>query len=120
MKQAPGISSKSKKRAQSRNSRLSGEVTQERAAEQTFSLRTISTLDRGQYYVQIAALPVELLENTIRQFDPQFLSFNPVIFRDRDNLYRILIGPLNQGESAAVLARFRSIGYNDAFVRRGG
>jgi len=89
-------------------------------APQSFSIRTISALDRGQYYVQLASLPSDMVENTIRQFDPQFFSYNPVVFVDRDNLYRILIGPLNQGESAAVLARFRSIGYRDAFVRRGG
>jgi len=81
-----------------------------------FSVRTISSLDRGQYYVQIAALPAETVENAVRQIDQRF---NPVVLIDRDNWYRILIGPLNQGESAAVLARFKSIGYTDAFVRRG-
>jgi len=89
-------------------------------AEQSFSIRSISALDRGQYYVQIVSIPENLVESTIRQFDPQFFSYNPVVFRDRDNSYRILIGPLNQGESAAILARFKSIGYRDAFVRRGG
>jgi len=86
----------------------------------TFSVRTIPRLDRGQYYVQLAALPEENVEKVIRQFDPQFFRYDPVIYKDGDNLYRILIGPLNQGESAAVLARFKSIGYRDAFVRRGG
>ena len=90
------------------------------AAEPPFSIRTISQLDRGQYYVQIAALPVEHINNLVRDFDPQVFHFDPVVFRNRDNQYSILIGPLNQGESAAVLARFRSIGYRDAFVRRGG
>jgi len=85
-------------------------------AETRFSVRTISHLDRGQYYVQIAALPAETVENAVRQIDQRF---NPVILLDRDNWYRIVIGPLNQGESAAVLARFKSIGYTDAFVRRG-
>ena len=89
-------------------------------AETSFSIRSINSLDRGQYYVQIASLPLDNVENTIRQFDPQFFNYNPVVFRDRDNSYRILIGPLNQGESAAILARFRSIGYRDALVRRGG
>ena len=88
--------------------------------ETIFSIRSINSLDRGQYYVQIASLPLDNVENTIRQFDPQFFNYNPVVFRDRDNSYRILIGPLNQGESAAILARFRSIGYRDALVRRGG
>ncbi|MCL2184496.1 MAG: SPOR domain-containing protein [Treponema sp.] len=85
----------------------------------SFSLRTIPRLDRGQYYVQLAALPEENVENAINQFGHQFHSYDPVVYRENDNLYRILIGPLNQGESAAVLARFKSIGYRDAFVRRG-
>jgi len=85
--------------------------------EQNFSIRTISRLDRGQYYVQVAALPAESVENAVRQIDR---NYDPVVYRDGSNLYRILIGPLNQGESAAILARFKSIGYRDAFVRHGG
>ena len=88
------------------------------AVERTFSVRTISSLDIGQFYVQLASLPsADHVEDTIMHIDSRY---NPVVFRDRDNLYRVLIGPLNQGESAAVLRRFRSIGYTDAFVRRGG
>ncbi|MCL2231190.1 MAG: SPOR domain-containing protein [Treponema sp.] len=80
------------------------------------AVRRISQLERGQYYVQIAALPAESVENALRRIDT---NYNPGVFSDGGNLHRILIGPLNQGESAAVLARFRSIGYRDAFVRRG-
>ncbi|MCL2764356.1 MAG: SPOR domain-containing protein [Treponema sp.] len=87
------------------------------APEHSFSVRTISHLDRGQYYVQLAVLSADSIENAVRQIDR---SYDPFIFRDTSNTYRILIGPLNQGESAAVLSRFRSIGYRDAFVRRGG
>ena len=88
--------------------------------ERSFSLDRINYLDRGQYYVQIASSSADTVENTIRQFDPQVFRYGPKVYMDRDNLYRIVIGPLNQGESAAVLARFKSIGYRDAFVRRGG
>ena len=84
--------------------------------DKRFSVDTIYSLDRGQYYVQIAALPAETVDKAVREIDQKF---NPVILIDRDNWCRILIGPLNQGESAAVLARFKSIGYKDAFVRRG-
>jgi len=81
------------------------------------SIRTIDRLDRGKYYVQVAALPSDLVENVFMQIDR---GFAPVVFKGADNVYRILIGPLNQGESAAVLVRFKSIGYKDAFVRIGG
>jgi hypothetical protein len=33
-------------------------------------------------------------------------------------VYRILIGPVNLGESGALLQRFK-LRYNDAFVRQG-
>jgi hypothetical protein len=81
------------------------------------SIRTIDRLDRGKYYVQVVALSADLIENAYKQIDR---SFAPVVFKGTDNVYRILIGPLNQGESAAVLVRFKSIGYKDAFVRKGG
>ncbi|MCL2185869.1 MAG: SPOR domain-containing protein [Treponema sp.] len=83
---------------------------------QNFSVTTINHLDRGRYYVQVAALSADHVEPAIRAIDR---NYKPVVYMNGDNMYRILIGPLNQGESAAILARFRSIGYRDAFVRRG-
>jgi len=80
------------------------------------SIKTIDRLDKGKYYVQVAALTADLVESRLKQIDR---SFSPVVFKGADNMYRILIGPLNQGESAAVLVRFKSIGYKDAFVRIG-
>lgn len=88
--------------------------------QQRFSIPTITSLASGQFYVQLVALSQERIENAITQFNSHLLHYEPVVFRGSDDLYRILIGPLNQGESAAILARFRSIGYRDAFVRRGG
>ncbi|MCL2276767.1 MAG: SPOR domain-containing protein [Treponema sp.] len=89
-------------------------AAQPAAVEQSFTSRAISQLDCGKYYVQLASLNAEMVDSTVRRIDPRY---NPVVFRDRDNLYRVLIGPLNQGESAAILQRFKSIGYADAFVR---
>ncbi|MCL2440293.1 MAG: septal ring lytic transglycosylase RlpA family protein [Treponema sp.] len=87
------------------------------SAEPAFSIRTIPRLERGLYYVQIASLTEDLVENTIKKID---LRYDPVIFKDKDrDRYQILIGPLNQGESAAIRSRFISFGYRDAFVRRG-
>jgi len=83
--------------------------------ESNFSARRITALDRGWYYVQIGAFDSpELVEDTLRQIDH---SYNPVVYKDGDVWYRVLLGPLNQGESAAILQRFKSIGYKDAFVR---
>jgi len=82
-----------------------------------FSIPRIFGLDYGKYYVQVAAVDTpEQVESTVRRIDR---SYQPVVYKDGDNWYRILLGPLNQGESAAILQRFKSIGFNDAFVRRG-
>jgi len=82
-----------------------------------FSIPRIFALDRGQYYVQLAALDSpEQVESAVHRIDR---SYRPVVYKDGDDWYRILLGPLNQGESAAILQRFKSIGYKDAFVRRG-
>jgi hypothetical protein len=92
------------------------ETIREIYVDKNLPVNTIDRLDRGKYYVQVAAMSADLVENTLKQIDR---GYAPVVFKGTDNLYRILIGPLNQGESAAVLSRFRSIGYKDAFVRKG-
>jgi len=78
----------------------------------------INILDRGKYYVQIASdRNYENAQNIARRVDP---NFNPFVFIRGDEWYRVLIGPLNNpGEGAAVLQRFRTIGYSDAFVLQG-
>jgi hypothetical protein len=85
---------------------------------QIFSAPEIDRLHRGEYYVQLATVTFDQVENRVRQIDQRYKSVI-VLLRENDNLYRLLLGPLNQGESAAMLHRFRSIGYRDAFVRRG-
>jgi cell division septation protein DedD len=78
------------------------------------NLFSVPRLSQGGYYVQIAALSSpDLFEDTVNGIDRRY----PIVIDDKNNLYRILLGPLNQGESAAVLQRFKSIGFNDAFVR---
>jgi len=79
---------------------------------------SVPRLTQPGYYVQLGAFrTAESTENAIRQTIRQIENYGPVVYTDGDNLYRILLGPLNQGESAAVLQRFKSIGYKDAFVR---
>ena len=83
--------------------------------EQNFSVPRIYELDRGRYYVQVAAHDSpESVESAISHINS---NYKPVVYKDGDHRYRILLGPLNQGESAAILKRFKSIGYKDAFVR---
>jgi hypothetical protein len=81
----------------------------------SFPAPRITELLHGRYYVQLTALTSpELIEDAVKEIDHRY---EPVVFIDENNVYRLLLGPLNQGESAAMLQRFKSIGYNDAFVR---
>jgi hypothetical protein len=79
----------------------------------------ITELISGRYYVQVGAFSrAELVEGAINRIDS---SYKPVVFREGNAIqpmYRILLGPLTLGESGAVLQRFKSIGYSDAFIRR--
>jgi hypothetical protein len=84
---------------------------------QSFTINPISSLEKGSYYVQIASLSgLELVESALGHIDA---DYKPVVFKDGGSWYRILLGPLNQGESGAILRRFRSIGYKDSFIRQG-
>jgi hypothetical protein len=84
-------------------------------ADDTFSVPSITQLDRGKYYVQVASYEKpESVEDTLKKIDPRY---NPVVFKANGSVFRILLGPLNQGESAAILQRFKSIGYKNAFIR---
>jgi hypothetical protein len=94
---------------------------------QSFTINPISRLERGSYYVQIASLSgLELVESaldiinaSVKLGGENFPNYQPKVYKDDGSWYRILLGPLNQGESGAILQRFRSIGYKDSFVRQG-
>jgi len=84
-----------------------------------FSAPLISNLENGSYYVQIGAYSKpETVESEILKIDRQL----PVAIMNAGNeekpIYRVLIGPLNLGESGAILQRYKGT-YKDAFVRQG-
>ncbi|MDR0444278.1 MAG: SPOR domain-containing protein [Treponema sp.] len=85
-----------------------------------FSARMITQLERNSYYVQLAAFNhEELVESALNDIDDNFLPVVCIETSGRESMYRVLLGPLNQGESGALLQRFKSIGFKDAFVRQG-
>jgi cell division septation protein DedD len=84
-----------------------------------FSAPTINSLEKGRYYLQIAALSkVDSVRSEIAKIDGKL----PVAIMNAGSaekpVYRILIGPMNLGESGALLRRFK-VTYKDAFVRLG-
>ena len=79
----------------------------------------ISSLERGSYYLQLGAFS---REDAVRQELARLDNGLPVVVMNAGSgdrpVYRILIGPLNLGESGAMLHRFR-LTHRDAFVRQG-
>jgi hypothetical protein len=93
----------------------------------SFTINPISRLERGSYYVQIASLSglelvesaMEIINVSVKLGGENLPNYQPKVYKDDGSWYRILLGPLNQGESGAILQRFKSIGYKDSFVRQG-
>ncbi|MDR0457269.1 MAG: hypothetical protein LBH20_11380 [Treponema sp.] len=83
-----------------------------------FQAPLISRLEQGKCYVQVAAYRrVDHVEDEISRIGSSYPLAVQNIGTDANPMFRILLGPLNQGESGALLQRFKSIGYNDAFIR---
>jgi hypothetical protein len=85
-----------------------------------FSVPVISGLERGKYYLQLGAFSrADAAESELNRIEKTYpLSIQSGGSAEKP-VYRILVGPINLGESGALLQRFKSIGYNDAFVRSG-
>jgi hypothetical protein len=83
-----------------------------------FQVPLISRMEQGKCYVQVAAYQrVEHVEDEINRIGTAYPLAVQNVGSDTKPMFRILLGPLNQGESGAMLQRFKSIGYNDAFIR---
>jgi hypothetical protein len=83
-----------------------------------FQVPLISRLEQGKCYVQVAAYQqVEHVEDELSRIGTTYPLAVQNVGSDTNPMFRILLGPLNQGESGAMLQRFKSIGYSDAFIR---
>jgi cell division septation protein DedD len=83
-----------------------------------FSVPVISSLEDGKYYLQLGAYSrADAVEPAISRIGKSY----PLVVQNGGNtdrpVYRVLLGPVNLGESGALLERFKSSGYSDAFVR---
>lgn len=79
---------------------------------------TQDTLEKG-IYIQIAALQdSKTLEEVCGKYGDDY-PIKLVELQDKGkNLVRVLVGPVNRDEYGAVLERFKSFGFKDAFVSR--
>ena len=84
-----------------------------------FQAPLITELDSSRWYVQVAAYTrTDYVEDEISRLGTDYPLAVQNIGTDAKPLFRILLGPLNQGESGAILQRIKSVGYPDAFIRR--
>jgi cell division septation protein DedD len=96
-------------------------VAPQRTSESSrFSVPTISSLTAGQYYVQLIAYNrPEQVESAVSNIGRAYPLLVQSAGTRESPIYRILIGPVNLGESGALLQRFKGLGYKDAFIRQG-
>jgi PII-like signaling protein len=84
-----------------------------------FSAPMIQSFERGSYYVQIGAYrTTQTVESEILKVDKNLPVAVMRIESEDGPIYRVLIGPLNLGDSGAVLQRYKAI-YKDALLRVG-
>ena len=87
---------------------------------QLFSVPAITELERGRYYLQIGAFSqISAVEQELSRVGRGYPLTIQSIGTTTVPVYRILVGPVNLGESGALLRTFQSQGYRDAFIRRG-
>jgi cell division septation protein DedD len=83
-----------------------------------FSVPVIQNLEKGKYYVQLASFTrADLVELELIKLGTTYPLAVQTGGSAGQPLYRLLVGPVNQGEGGALLQRFRSSGYKDAFIK---
>ena len=88
-------------------------------SDEAFSVPLISSLEKGKYYLQIAAFSkAESVESELAKIDYRLPRAVMNAGTAEKPVYRILIGPVNLGESGALLQRFKR-DFKDAFLRQG-
>jgi hypothetical protein len=78
----------------------------------------IAELETGKYYVQLGAYRnIASVESALLSIDPGYPLKVQRAGSGDNPVYRLLVGPLNLGESGALVQRFKGSGYSDAYVR---
>jgi hypothetical protein len=78
----------------------------------------IGELEKGKYYVQLGAFrSTASVESVLLKLDPGYPLNVQTAGTGDSTMYRLLVGPLNLGESGALVQRFKGSGYRDAYIR---
>ena len=84
------------------------------------ALPCVSSLAKGSYYVQIASYsdPIRA-KKVVDGYAPKY----PIVVEQgttaRGSVLKVCVGPVKKDEYGAILERFKSLGFKDAFVRKG-
>ena len=89
------------------------------SAQVRFSVPVILNLDKGKYYIQLGAYTkADTVEEQIKKLNKKYPLLVQVAGTTEKPIYRLMIGPLNEGESGALVSYFKKSGYKDAFVKK--
>lgn len=89
------------------------------SAQVRFSVPVILNLDKGKYYIQLGAYTkADTVEEQIKKINKKYPLLVQVAGTTEKPVYRLMIGPLNEGESGALVSYFKKSGYKDAFVKK--
>ncbi|GAB1484356.1 hypothetical protein MASR2M78_31740 [Treponema sp.] len=88
------------------------------ASPPSFKAPLIQDLEKGSYYLQLGAYSkVATVNSELARHEGKYpLAVQSTGSSDKP-IYRVLIGPVNLGESGALLQRFKRDGYKDVFIK---
>jgi hypothetical protein len=100
----------------------SGKKTPETAnippAPELLSIPVVKELEDGKYYLQIGAYEkTEAVESEVKKLGKVYPMLVQNTYVKGKLVHRVLVGPVNHGESGALLQRFRNGGYKTAYIR---
>lgn len=86
-------------------------------SDSSFALSNMRSLESGKYYVQIASSDdSKAVKSVIARYGQNYPIV--VVPTSSNSAMQIMVGPLTVDEYEAVMARFKSYGFNDAFLRK--
>lgn len=90
------------------------------AAAAMASLTCVNALGKSGYYVQIASYadPVNA-KKVVDRYSAKYPIVIEQIPATKGTILKVCVGPVKKDEYGAILERFKSLGFKDAFVRKG-
>ncbi|MDR0909253.1 MAG: SPOR domain-containing protein [Spirochaetaceae bacterium] len=84
-----------------------------------FSVPTITNLEKGKYYLQVGAFKYPAsIEPELDRIGKNYPLVVELGGSSDSRLYKVLLGPVSEGEAGALFQEFRGKGYSDVFIRK--